>query len=62
MNRLQGILNVGDDIKNREKVKDLPLGSERQFRLANNKTQEITIKKLTRGKPTMKQEFREMGR
>jgi len=39
------------------KVKENLIGSENQLRLANDKAEEITIKKLTQGNPTMKQKF-----
>ena len=35
------------------------LSSENYLRLANNDTEDLTIKKLTRGNPTMKQKFEE---
>ena len=35
------------------------LSSENYLRLANNDTEELTIKRLTRGNPTMKQKFDE---
>ena len=39
------------------KVKEGLLGSERQLRLANDKAQGLTIKKLTKGNPTMQAKF-----
>jgi hypothetical protein len=39
------------------KVKENLIGSENQLRLANDKAEEITIKKLTHNNPTMKQKF-----
>lgn len=39
------------------KVKDELLGSERNLRLANDKASNMTIKKLTRGNPTMTAKF-----
>jgi hypothetical protein len=39
------------------KVKDNLIGSENNLRLANNKAEELTIKKLTRGNPTMTKMF-----
>ncbi len=44
-----------------QKVKDALLGSERNLRLANDKAQDVTIKKLTRGNPTMARKFAELG-
>ena len=40
-----------------QKVKEGLLGSERQLRLANDKAQDLSVKKLTRGNPTMKAKF-----
>jgi hypothetical protein len=43
------------------KVKENLLNSENNLRLANNKADELTVKKLTRGNPTMTQKFAELG-
>ena len=43
------------------KVKENLLNSENNLRLANNKADELTVKKLTRGNPTMTQKFTELG-
>ena len=40
-----------------QKVRADLLGSENNLRLASNKAQDITIKKLTRGNPTMTKMF-----
>lgn len=40
-----------------QKTKDALLSSENNLRLANNKADDLTIKKLTRGNPTMKAKF-----
>jgi hypothetical protein len=40
-----------------QKTKDALLSSENNLRLANNKAEDLTIKKLTRGNPTMKAKF-----
>ena len=42
-----------------QKIKDNLLGSENNLRLANKKAEDLTIKKLTRGNPTMEQKFDE---
>lgn len=42
-----------------QKIKDNLLGSENNLRLANDKADALTIKKLTRGNPTMKAKFDE---
>lgn len=41
--------------------KDALLGTDRNLRLANDKAQDVTIKKLTRGNPTMKAKFDELN-
>jgi hypothetical protein len=58
----EAIKQIDDAIKDLEKVKDSLLGSERQLRLANDKAQDVTIKKLTKNNPTMEQKFRELGK
>lgn len=40
-----------------QKVKDNLLSSENNLRLANNKLDDLTIKRLTRGNKTMQQMF-----
>lgn len=57
----EAVKQIDDAIKDLEKVKESLLGSERQLRLANDKAQDVTIKKLTRGNPTMEQKFKELG-
>jgi len=44
-----------------QKTKDALLSSENNLRLANNKTEDLTIKRLTRGNPTMKAKFAELS-
>lgn len=53
------IKNIDDTINKLQKVKDALLGSENNLRLANDKAQDLSIKKLTRGNPTMEQKFKE---
>jgi hypothetical protein len=43
-----------------QKTKDALIGTDRNLRLANDKAQDVTIKKLTRGNPTMAQKFAEL--
>lgn len=43
-----------------QKVKDGLLGSENNLRLANDKATALTVKKLTRGNPTMQAKFAEL--
>jgi|TARA_Y100000310_G_scaffold337304_1_gene424067 hypothetical protein len=48
-------------IKHLNKTKDALLASDRQLRLANDKLEDVTVKKLTRGNPTMAAKFQELG-
>lgn len=48
---------IDKTIAHLQKVKDALLGSERQLRLANDKADDLTVKKLTHGNPTMKAKF-----
>lgn len=50
---------IDKSITHLQKIKDALLGSENNLRLANDKAQDLTIKKLTRHNPTMKQKFEE---
>ena len=36
------------------------MGSDNQLRIANNKVDEVSVKKLTKGNPTMQAKFREI--
>ena len=53
------IAEIDKSIDHLEKTKKALLGTERNLRLANNKAQDVTIKKLTKGNPTMKSKFDE---
>ncbi len=44
-----------------EKIKKSLLASDRQLRLANDKAEDLSIKKLTKGNPTMRAKFEEAG-
>ena len=48
---------IDKTISHLQKTKDALLSSENNLRLANNKSQELTIKKLTYNNPTMKKKF-----
>ncbi|MDP8231959.1 MAG: DUF2130 domain-containing protein, partial [Candidatus Zophobacter franzmannii] len=48
---------IDKTITHLQKTKDALLSSENILRLANNKAEDLTIKKLTRGNPTMKAKF-----
>ena len=48
---------IDKTITHLQKTKDALLSSENNLRLANNKADDLTIKKLTYGNPTMKSKF-----
>jgi hypothetical protein len=50
---------IDKSIAHLQKIKDALIGSENNLRLANDKADNLTIKKLTRGNPTMKAKFEE---
>jgi hypothetical protein len=54
------INGIDKTIKELEKTKAALLSSESNLRLANNKAEDLTIKKLTQGNPTMKAKFDEL--
>ncbi len=51
---------IDKSINHLQKTKDALLGTDRNLRLANNKAQDVTIKKLTRKNPTMAAKFAEL--
>ena len=55
------IVEIDKSIKALTKVKEELLLCENHLRLANNKTEDLTIKKLTRNNPTMKKMFDDLG-
>ena len=50
---------IDKSISHLQKIREALVGSENQLRLANDKAEDLTIKKLTRGNPTMKAKFNE---
>ena len=54
------IEEIDKTIDHLQKTKDALLGSENNLRLANNKLDDVTVKKLTRGNPTMALKFTEL--
>lgn len=52
---------IDKSIDHLQKTKDALLGTDRNLRLANNKAQDVTIKKLTKGNPTMAAKFDALG-
>ena len=55
------IEEIDKAIKTLQKIKDLFEKSDNNLRLANNKPEDLTIKKLTRNNPTMKKKFDELN-
>lgn len=53
----KAIEEIDKSIDHLQKIKDNLLGSENNLRLANDKAEALTIKKLTRGNPTMAAAF-----
>lgn len=53
---------IDKSIDHLQKTKEALLGTDRNLRLANDKAQDVTIKKLTRGNPTMASKFAELKR
>jgi hypothetical protein len=55
------IEEIDKSISHLQKTKEALLGCDRNLRLANDKAQDVTIKKLTRGNPTMAAKFSELS-
>ena len=51
---------IDKSIDHLQKTKDALQGADRNLRLANDKAQDVTLKKLTRGNPTMAAKFAEL--
>ncbi|MBT3341196.1 MAG: DUF2130 domain-containing protein [Planctomycetes bacterium] len=56
----KAIDEIDKSIDHLQKTKDALLGTDRQLRLANDKAQDVTIKKLTRDNLTMAAKFKEL--
>ena len=56
----EAIAEIDKTITHLNKVKDALMTSGNQLRLANNKAQELTVKKLTKNNPTMQEKFAEL--
>lgn len=56
----KAIDEIDKTIDHLQKVKKELMGSDNQLRIANNKVDEVSVKKLTKGNPTMQAKFREM--
>jgi len=55
------IEEIDKTIDHLQKTKDALLSSENNLRIANNRTEDLTIKRLTRGNPTMTAKFTELS-
>lgn len=56
----KAINEIDKTIDHLQKVKKELMGSDNQLRIANNKVDEVSVKKLTKGNPTMQAKFREI--
>ena len=56
----KAIDEIDKTIQHLEKVKKELQGSDNQLRIANNKVDEVSVKKLTKDNPTMKAEFEKL--
>ncbi len=56
----KAIDEIDKSIDHLQKTKDALLGTDRNLRLANDKAQDLSIKKLTKGNPTMAAKFAEL--
>jgi hypothetical protein len=57
----EAIDEIDKTISHLQKTKDALLSSENNLRLANEKADDLTIKKLTHGNPTMRAKFEELS-
>lgn len=57
----KAIDEIDKTIDHLQKTKDALLSSENNLRLANNKAQDLTVKRLTKNNPTMAQKFAELA-
>lgn len=57
---MTAIDEIDKTISHLQKTKEALLSSENNLRLANNKAEDLTIKKLTSGNPTMQKKFEEL--
>ena len=57
----KAIDEIDKTIQHLEKVKKELLGSDNQLRIANNKVDDVSVKKLTKDNPTMRAKFEELN-
>lgn len=55
------IAEIDKSIDHLQKTKEALLGTDKNLRLANDKAQDVTVKKLTRNNPTMAAKFEEIS-
>lgn len=55
------IEEIDKSLQHLQKIKDNLLGSKNQLRLANDKVEDLSIKKLTAGSPSIAEKFEELG-
>lgn len=58
---MNAIEDIDKAIANLERMKAELLGSEDNYRLANKKLEDLSVKKLTKNNPTMKQKFEDLN-
>ena len=58
----KAIDEIDKTIDHLQKTKEALLNSENNLRLANNKAEDLSIKRLTKGNPTMAAKFAELGK
>ena len=56
------IIEIDKSINHLQKTKDALLGANRNLRLANDKAQEVSVKRLTRNNPTMREKFNSISK
>ena len=56
------IEEIDKSISHLQKIKENLIGSENNLRLANDKAQDLSIKKLTKNNPTMRKKFEDLER
>ncbi|WP_269612975.1 DUF2130 domain-containing protein [Prochlorococcus marinus] len=52
------ITEIDKSINHLQKTKDALIGADRNLRLANDKAQDVSVKRLTRNNPTMREKFK----
>jgi hypothetical protein len=59
---MTAIDEIDKTIDHLKKVKDNLISSERNLRLANDKAQDLSIKKLTKNSPSLKDKFDQLDK